>query len=161
MEVYPNLFVGDDVAFQKLQGKPGWSFLRCCKEGPGGHRQLLGYSTLGAPKGTHYLWAKKGSVLALNLLDLSDPNFIDEGMVNRGLDFIEKRLNAGDKVLVACNQGLSRGPTMAMMYLRRIGDLPEGYRAAYKIFKTIYHKYDPGAGVQQYAKAHWNQLMKG
>ena len=160
MEVYSNLFVGDDTAYEKLKDKSGWSFLRCCKEGPGGHRQLLGYTTLGAPKGPNYLWVKRGKVLALNLLDLDDPSFIDEGMVNKGLDFIDERLKAGDKVLVACNQGRSRGPTMAMMYLRRIHDLPDRFRLAFKIFKGIYHKYDPGQAMEQYAKSHWDSLGK-
>lgn len=102
-EVINRLYVGGDKDYERLQSRPGWSFLRCCKEGPGGHRALLGYHTLAAPKGANYLWVRRGNVMALNLLDLDDPAYISEEMIKKGLDFIEERLNAGDKVLVACN----------------------------------------------------------
>jgi hypothetical protein len=157
-ETINRLYVGGDRDYEKLQGRAGWSFLRTCKEGPGGHRSLLGYTTLGAPKGANYLWIRRGNVMALNLLDLDDPAYISEEMVKKGLEFIDERLNAGDKVLVACNAGHSRGPSMALMYMRRIGELPDGFRNGYRIFKTLYPKYDPGQGMLHFVKSHYNAL---
>lgn len=158
MQIIPGLYVGDDDAYQRLKDRPGWSFLRCCKEGPGGHRQTLGYTTLGAPKDKNYLWVKRGNHMALNLLDLDDPEFIAEGMINMGLDFIRERLAAGDKVLIACNQGHSRGPTTALMYLRTVGEMPYAFTKAERVFRTLYPKYDPGQAMRQYARSHWRQL---
>lgn len=161
MEVYPNLFVGGDETYEKVKGKEGWSFVRACKFGPDGHKDILGYRTQGAPKGKDYYSTRKGKILALNLIDSDDPNFIPEQVINDALNFIQERLQAGDKVLVACNQGRSRGPTIAMLYLDKIKDLPEHYHQGFKIFKGIYHKYDPGLGIEHFAKTHWASLRKG
>jgi hypothetical protein len=160
MEVYPNLFVGGDETYEKVKDKSGWSYVRACKFGPDGHKDILGYKTQGAPKGRDYYSTRKNKILALNLIDSDDPNFIPEQVINDALDFIQERLQAGDKVLVACNQGRSRGPTIAMLYLDKIKDLPEHYHQAFKVFKGIYHKYDPGLGIEHFAKTHWASLRK-
>lgn len=157
-KLLPNLelYVGGDRDYDKLSGKSGWAWLRCAKYGPGGHQQTLGYHTPAAPKGPNYLYVRKGNLLALNLLDLDDPNFVSEQMMNKGLDFIDERLKAGDKVLVACNQGHSRGPTTAMLYLRRIGEMPYSFIQAERVYRTLYPPYDPAQGMRQYARSHWN-----
>ena len=162
--IYTRLYVGGDGDYQRLAGKDGWSFLRCCKYGEGGHQQVLGYTTLAAPKGPHYLWVKaKGGdhLLALNILDLDDPNFFDPQMIVTGLRFVKERLDAGDKVLIACNKGHSRGPTMALMFLRWIGEMPYHYVKAETIFRALYPQYDPGIGMRQYSREHWNDLTDG
>lgn len=157
-EIVNRLWVGGDKDYEKLQGRAGWSFLRTCKEGPGGHRAILGYNTLGAPKDKNYLWVRRGNLMALNLLDLDDPNYISEEMIDKGLTFIAERLKAGDKVLVACNAGHSRGPSLAMMYLRSVGELPDSFIRAEKVFRTLYPHYDPAQGIRQFAKSHWHTL---
>jgi hypothetical protein len=158
MEVYSNLYVGDDTAYERLKDKPDWYFVRCCKYGPGGHQDTLGYRTLGAPKGKDYYFTYTRNKLALNLLDSDDPNFIPDVVLNEGVKCIGEQLSKGKKVLVACNQGMSRGPTVAMLYLRSINDLPSRFHEAFKIFKGIYHKYDPGQGMEQKAKEYFSRL---
>jgi predicted protein tyrosine phosphatase len=96
--------------------------------------------------------------MALNLLDLDDPHFIPEEAVFTGLNFINKRLTAGDKVLVHCNAGHSRGPTMGLMFLRTIGEMPSSFGTSEKIFRSLYPKYDPAMGMRTFARAHWAQL---
>lgn len=158
-QVITRLYVGDDSDYLRLTQAPapkGWSFLRCCKEGPGGHRQALGYTTPGAPKGANYLSVDTLTKRALNYIDPHDPNFIPKEMVERGLEFIDKRLAAGDKVLVACNAGHSRGPTTAMLYLRAIGELAGNFIQSERVMRTLYDKYDPGIGVRQFTRSHWD-----
>lgn len=154
-EIIDRLYVGGDREYERVQGNAGWSFLRCCKEGLGGHRQLLGYHTLAAPKGANYLWYRKGNILALNVLDLDDPSFISKDMIDQGIAFVQERLDAGDKVLIACNQGHSRGPTITLLYLRTIGEMPHNFIKAERIFRTLYPKYDPGSGMRGFARSHW------
>ena len=48
---FDNLYVGGDADYDKVKGVKGWSVLRCCKEGAGGHRETVVYGTQGAPKG--------------------------------------------------------------------------------------------------------------
>jgi hypothetical protein len=160
-----NLYIGSDHDYEKLNSKDGWSFLRCCKEGPGGHRETLGYTTQGAPKGPNYLAVDQRTRRALNFIDPQDPHFIPLEMVNKGLAFIDKRLAAGDKVLVACNAGHSRGPTTAMLYLRSIGELAGNFHHSEGIMRTLYPPYSPGIGMRQFARGHWDefkdQIRKG
>ena len=150
--VLGNLYVGDDSDYEKMKDKAGWSFLRCCKYGPGGHQETLGYTTLGAPKGPDYLAVKKGDRMALNFIDANDPNFVPLKMIQTGLAYIDQRIKAGDKVLVACNAGHSRGPTTAMLYLRATSELQGNFISSERIYRTLYHKYDPGIGVRSFAR---------
>lgn len=156
-QVIDRLYVGGDSDYERLKSKDGWSILRACKEGPGGHRESLRYTTQAAPKGPNYLAVKKGgSLLSLNFIDANDPNFVPLEMVSKGLEFIDARLVAGDKVLIACNQGHSRGPTTAMLYLRSIGELMGNFVASERMFRTLYPEYDPGIGLRQFARSNWD-----
>jgi hypothetical protein len=170
-KVIDNLYVGGDSDYQRLTAataREGLSVLRCCKEGPDGHREVLSYTTQGAPKGADYLSAYKRETpgrkvlqtnhLALNFIDPHDPHFIQREMMADGLKFIHERIKAGDRVLVACNAGKSRGPTTAMLYLRSIGELPGNFVASERIFRTLCPSYDPNIGVRQFAKTHWDSF---
>lgn len=151
------LWTGDDADYGRIRGKAGWSCLRCCKDGPGSHRELLGYHTMGAPKGANYLWVRRGAVMALNLIDIDDPAFVSDAMIKHGMAFVAERYKAGDKVLIACNAGHSRGPTTTLLYLRSIGEMPHNFLRSEHIFKTLYRKYDPGTGMRQFARSHWDE----
>ena len=163
-EVISRLYVGGDNDYLKHKDDKEWSVLRCCKEGPGGHRETLGYTTAGSPKGTEYLSVKGRKRLALNFIDPNDPNFIPVKMVETGIEYVGHRMSAGDKVLVACNAGHSRGPTVAMLYMRGIGELPHNFITSERIFRTLYPEYDPGIGMRSFARTHWHlfeNLLKG
>jgi hypothetical protein len=158
VRIYPHLRVGGDDAYERLKDEDNWSFLRCCKYGDGGHQQTLGYTTLGAPDGPDKYWVRCGHRLALNLLDLDDPNFIPEQMIFTGLEFVKQELEAGREVLISCNAGLSRGPTVGLMFLRYIGDLPHAYLHSVRLFYHIYRQYRPSQGIEQFARNVWSQL---
>lgn len=128
------------------------------KEGPSGHRSILGYDTPGAPKNDNYYFIKKGRHFAANLIDVDDPNFIPEEVINSALDFIKQSYDKKEKVLINCQQGHSRGPTTTLMFLRSIGEMPYSFKTSEKIFKSLYPKYDPGNGMKTYAKTHWEEL---
>lgn len=154
------LYVGGDTDYEKITHRTGWSALRCAKYGLGGHQQTVGYHTLAAPPGPDRLWVRKGNLMALNLLDLDDPNFVDPDMMEKGLDFIAERLEAGDKVLVACNQGQSRGPTTALLFLRRIGEMPYSFVSAERVYRTLYPPYSPAQGIRQFARSKWAEIER-
>ncbi len=49
IEIHPNLYVGHQGDYEYLvQGQDGWAVVHACKEPY--HRNLLGYTTRGAPK---------------------------------------------------------------------------------------------------------------
>ncbi len=158
-EIINRLWIGDDADYDKLKDKPGWSYLRCCKEGPGGHRDVLGYTTRAAPKGKDYFYTlPTENHMALNLIDADDPNYIRDEVIHPALKFIQERLDAGDKVLVACNAGISRSPSIVLMYLRHINDLPMGSHHGIAQFKKLYPKYNPNTGMLHYVRSSYSRL---
>lgn len=153
-EIIKGLYLGsdDDVAEAK---KRGYARLACCKDGPDGHRAMLGYDTMGAPKGKDYLTARKGDHMALNLIDVDNPRFISDEAIDAGLAFIKEQMDKGHKILVHCNAGHSRSPVIVMLYLRSIGELSQGLKRAREIFKTLYPPFDPGKGMESVLRARW------
>lgn len=148
IEVYPNIFVGND-ADANLVPSSGWSVVHAAKEP--WHRMALGYTTKAAPKEhSEYLIARRGADLCMNFVDGNDPKWISDDMINASLSFIDERLAAGDKVLIHCNQGQSRGPGIAFLYLRKAGALPGTFQEAYEAFLTKYPTFNPALGVRGY-----------
>jgi predicted protein tyrosine phosphatase len=157
-DIYPDLYIGGDEDYERLKDEPNWAFLRCAKDGPGGHRHTLGYTSQGAPKDKHYLFVRRPKRLALNIIDAPDPNLFPRELIDKAIDFIGEQLGSGKKVLVACNHGHSRGPTIALLYLRSIGEYPYSFIRSEMIFKTLYPKYSPNAGIRQVARSLWSEL---
>ena len=90
--------------------------------------------------------------MALNMVDAAEPHYFSDEMVNAGLEFITERLAEGDAILVHCNMGLSRSPSMAFLGMFEHGFLDDEFRHALPQFKTIYPNYCPGNGIWQYLK---------
>ncbi len=157
-EIISRIYVGADEDYIRLKTHKGWSFLRCCKDGPGSHREMLDYHTMAAPKGDNYLFVAKGNHAAMNCIDIQDVDFIPTEMITEGLGWARKRYDLGDKILFACNAGHSRGPTTCLMFMRAIGEMPHGYNESRKIFHKLYPPYDPEIGMKQKAHMLWKEL---
>ena len=156
-QVIPRLYVGSDADVPEAK-KRGYARLTAAKDGPDGHREILGYTTMGAPKGKDYLFARDGDHAAMNLIDVDDPDFIPEKMILQGIEFAQEMWAQGKKILIHCNAGHSRGPTTAMMFMRSIGELPQPFNRAKKIFKALYGPFDPGQGMLYTAHKMWNEI---
>ena len=154
-KILDGLWVGGDTDYNKIKNRPDFYALRCCKDGPGCHKETLDYHTRGAPKGPEYYAALGDRRMALNWIEIDDPAFIHEAMLKKGLRYVDEQLRAGRKVLIACNAGHSRGPTTAMLYLRSIGELPYNFVQSERIFRGLYRNYDPDMEERIWAKAHW------
>jgi hypothetical protein len=157
-EVFPNIYVGGDVEYEQLKDRKDFSFVRCCKYGPDGHQQTLGYKSASAPKGKDYLTVIKDNRLCLNMIDKDDPNFFPDELIQTAIAYIKGQIEAGKKVLVACNKGHSRGPTVALLYLRSIGEMPWSFIRSEMIFRTLYPAYNPEQGIRQKARELWPKL---
>lgn len=153
-EIIKHLWIGSDDDVPEAK-KRGYARLACCKDGPDGHREMLGYETLGAPKGKDYLFARKGDWMALNLIDSENPMLIPDKVIDAGIDFIQEQMDKGNKILVHCNAGMSRSPSIVMLYLHKIGELSQGYNRALHIFKTLYPKYAPAHGMEYKVRTRW------
>jgi len=159
IEVHPNLFVGDEEDYEfGVVGQEGWAVIHACREPY--HRQALGYRGRGAPKyHPEYLVARRGNRLILNIVDVDNPTFFDKGMIDAALGFIDEALAQGSRVLIHCNQGESRSPAIALLYMAaRLGALPtESLEAAEDQFRAIYPGYNPKPGIRGHLHQYWHE----
>jgi hypothetical protein len=156
-KIIDNIYVGSDEDDSYASSR-GWAILCVCKDGPHSHRSMLGYTERAAPKDKNYFFVEEGNRMALNVIDADDPHKIRSEAINPGLEFVKKHYDAGDKVLIHCNRGHSRGPTTALMFLRLIGEMPYNFAKSVKVFKGLYPKYDPTQGMKIFAQKNWNEL---
>lgn len=159
-EIYSRVYIGGDPDYLRIRSNPDWRTLRACKEGEDGHRSLLGYTERAAPAGKDYLHVKKGRVLALNLIDADSDDYIPNAAIDTGLAFISENLNLGHKVLIACNRGESRAPSLGLLWLVLNGKLPANYNTAVRRFRMLYPDYDPGDGIRLAVKKRIQALKR-
>jgi predicted protein tyrosine phosphatase len=96
------------------------------------------------------------------MIDTDNPSFFSKDMIDAALLFIEKYHATNWKVLIHCNQGESRAPALALLYLAaHLGVIPnESLQAAEQHFRTVYPDYHPRAGIREHLKAYWVQYCR-
>ena len=161
IEIFPNLWIGTEQDYEfNVKGKPDWETVHACKEPY--HRQLLGYQGRGAPKEhPEYLFARRNNRLYLNLVDAPNPDFIDKRIIDTALDFIHQGLSNTHKVLVHCNLGESRSPSIGLLYLAIYSDkFPINFFEAEVVFRQIYPYYNPGVGMRGFLIRNWDKYLE-
>ena len=83
------LYVGSDKDVPTAKARI-YARLCACKDGEDSHRSMLGYTTMSAPEGKNYLTVRDGDVMALNLIDVDDPEMIPDKVLDEGLMFIRE-----------------------------------------------------------------------
>lgn len=160
IKVHPNLFVGSQDDEVAIRGHAGWFVVHACKEPY--HRQALGYTTQGAPKQhPEYLLAERPGRLILNLVDVAQVAFVAPIIVDTALGAIDRHIGEF-KVLVHCNQGLSRSPSIALLYLLKHTDAlgSRDPTAALLAFRTLYPPYAPAQGMADYVRMNWAKYLQ-
>jgi len=155
IEVHPNLFVGAEHDEQSIRGRSDWFVVHACKEPY--HRQALGYTGRAASKDhPEYLIARRPGRLILNLVDVDNVAYIGAELVDAAIEAIEQNIGRS-KVLVHCNQGASRSPTIAFLYLAQKTAAFDGmdFDEAVQAFKRIYPPCNPARGMADYARLNW------
>lgn len=149
IEVAPRLWVGSAKDYEtQVKGKEGWAVVHACKEPY--HRRLLGYTGRSAPEGPERLVARRGDELYLNLIDAPQVEYISGECVREATRFIDGKLMDDLRVLVHCNKGESRAPSIAFIYLAFREDWPAHDAPAR--FRCLYPFYQPGAGMAAYVE---------
>ena len=121
-ELNTGLYVGCDADVEEFQDlHPDGVIIHAAKER--WHRDAVGYTGRGAPKDhPEYLVAERGDELMLNLVDAPKPEFIPRDCFDAAFDFFSKHhMVDGLPILIHCNQGLSRGPGVALYCLWQAG----------------------------------------
>ena len=152
IKILENLFIGNenDCFFEE---KPDWAAIHCCKSPC--HQAIIGYKGSLSPHHPYYLVYEKGHHLFLNMVDPPVPLFKPE-LFTRALNFIDN-YSTECKVLVHCNKGESRAPSVGLLYLSKRAKTINGesFLEAAKDFKKIYPYYQPGRGLAIYLNQNW------
>jgi hypothetical protein len=158
IKVYSKLFVGSELDYEGIVlHQTGWAVVQACKEPY--HSQAVGYPRgKAAPKNSEYYVAPRGNRLILNMVGVPRSEFFHkEEMIDKALDFIDKMRASNQNVLVHCNQGESRCPSIALLYMAsRLDALPtDSLEAAEGKFRLIYPNYHPNFGIRGHLVQHW------
>lgn len=137
--------------------RSGWSVVHACKHPC--HCYAVGYK--GDLYSTHpsYLIFRRESHLVLNLVDMDHLN--DRFMrpiIMAFYSFMDEM--EGQKILIHCNRGESRAPSLAILYLaKRKKIIPDdSFDTAKQSFKKVYPLYNPGRGFTKYLQQYWDLL---
>ena len=154
--IIKGIYVGGDSDVPEAKRR-GYARLTCAKDGPDGHREMLAYTSLGAPKGLNYLFVQKGEHAAMNCIDVDNSNMIPTEMLDDGLRFAKRVRDASHTILFHCNAGRSRGPSTALAFLRTIGEMPWSLKHSLHVFKTLYPPFSPGKGMKEKLVENWDR----
>ncbi len=76
--------------------------------------------------------------------------------------FAQKHYSEGKNLLIHCNLGESRSPSLALLFMAKslhaISD--RSYEEARREFLGSYPRYTPGMGIYRYFAVNWNGLGK-
>ncbi|XMB73000.1 dual specificity protein phosphatase [Mycoplasmatota bacterium WC30] len=158
IEIYKNLYIGNQIDYESLVDKDSYFIVQACKDPY--HREALGYTGRGALK-THpeYYFAYRQNKLICNLVDVANPDYIPDTIINEALNFIYKHISKGERVFVHCNQGMSRSAVIGLMYLKEIGAVPRDFLNAENKYREIYPLYNPANGMRMYAYNNWDKHL--
>jgi hypothetical protein len=159
IEVFRNLFVGSQEDEATVRRESGWYVVHACKEPY--HRQALGYTGRGAPKDhPEYLVAAREGRLILNLVDADNVAYIPAEIIDAALVAIHQNISSL-RVLVHCNHGFSRSPTIALLYMAKFTDRfrSTNSETAIQEFRRIYPAYAPAGGMAEYVRLNWGKYV--
>lgn len=135
--------------------------IQACKEPY--HRQAVGYTGRSAPKGPEYLMARRDNRLILNLVDAEKGLYIPKELIDATLFELETRINNEEKVFIHCNNGESRAPTIAMLFMlsRDPSINSKSAEESIKLFKAKYYpNYAPNKGIREFLDFYWSDYSK-
>ncbi|GAB6142553.1 hypothetical protein JCM14076_32830 [Methylosoma difficile] len=154
-EVYERVFVSNEFSCRK--GNDELVVVHACKSPC--HQREMGYR--GSLPSTHpnYLVKEDMYDLYLNIIDPPAPLFMPPLFISF-LAFSNKHWSEGRKNLVHCNQGESRAPSLALLFIAKCrGAISNhSYELAKSDFEAIYPGYNPGNGIRKYFSMNWESL---
>lgn len=155
LEVYERIYVGDLA--ECFIGQRGWGVVHACKYPC--HQRAVGYRGNLASSHPNYLVLEQDCNLYLNIIDPERPLF-QRATFTVFLDFALRHWTQGEKLLIHCNRGESRAPSLALLFMAcRLGVVDSSsFDSAAKQFARIYPSYYPGYGIQRYLRQEWNRI---
>ena len=156
-EITNNLYIGDDLDCSAITSD--FMVIHACKTC---HQKGVGYRGNLSPSHSNYLVYENQSNLFLNIVDM-DQELLSKythPMMESALNFIRNNIKL-EKILVHCNQGRSRSPSICLVYLAQNGIISSNsYINAKEEFVKIYPSYLPGRGLEIYLHKNWESILQ-
>ena len=154
-ETYERVYIGGNAACRA--GTDGLAVVHACKSPC--HQRAVGYRGSLPHQHPHYLTLIRNEDLFLNLIDPPIPLFQLESFA-AFMSFAQQQYDDGASVLIHCNQGDSRAPSLALLFLaKHLQVIPsDSYETAEEAFVALYRDYRPGGGIRSFLKDHWPAL---
>lgn len=150
------IFVGGTDA-SSLRHDSDWAVVNTAKNV---HCEILNWDNRPPRDHPNYLVLERDQLLSFNWVDGPAHlyNWSGSAAFVRALDFIDRWYHS-KSVLIHCNQGQSRSPTVALLYLaKRLCIIPDSsFAAARAEFQLLYPSYNP-AGIADYVSSHWSEI---
>lgn len=120
------------------------------------HQSVVGWQGRGCnPSSPYYLFKREADAIYLNMIDGTNPKYVNDEMINPALDFIHEHIENGNDVFIYCSLGESRSPSIALMYLLE-NNLIEKCASTINTFRQEYYpNYNPKDGNLLYIKNRW------
>lgn len=156
IQIMDNLFIGSDRDCSNC----GTDFhvIHACKTC---HQRGVGYLINLSCAHPNYLTMEQEKHLYLNMVDMDRellPKFTHPIMTS-AIRFIKKHITQ-KQILIHCNLGRSRSPSIGLVYLAREKVIASGsYSEAKTAFYEIHSHYMPGRGITLYLNNNWQELM--
>jgi hypothetical protein len=152
--VVERLYIGTDVDCR--HGDNQWAIVHACKSPC--HQREVGYR--GSLPNIHpnYLVLEKENDLVLNIIDPPVPLFKPKLFIDF-LSFTIRHWENGENLLIHCNMGESRAPSLALLFMSKHLKIitNTSYDDAKTEFIKLYPGYTPGLGIQTYLRQNWNE----
>lgn len=154
-EVYERVSVANELSC--ISGNARLAVVHACKSPC--HQRAVGYKGSLPNAHPNYLVLERENDLYLNIIDPPIPLFMPP-LFSNFLTFAKKHWQEGRKLLVHCNQGESRAPSLVLLFLAKGLSVIDksSYQAARKEFEAIYSQYIPGKGIEAYFTKNWESL---
>lgn len=154
--IYERIKIGTEESC--CPGSPRLAVVHACKSPC--HQRAVGYG--GNLPSTHpnYLALELAHDLYLNIIDPTIPLFKLETFT-RFLRFATLQYESGAELLIHCNQGESRAPSLALLFLaKRLNAIPNrSFSDAKPAFSALYPNFRPGLGIERFLSEQWGAIL--
>ena len=154
-----NLFVGNISDLDQINENE-WAVVHATQQI---HYQIFGWNrTTNKPDKNHpnYIYYESGNRLSLNWVDGAAHLYNWSGTETfiKILDFVDRWIKER-KVLIHCDQGFSRSPSLCLLFLAKRDQTisSKSFDDAKTDFIKVYPGYNPG-GIGDYIQKHWNDI---
>lgn len=135
--------------------RDGWAVVHACKTPC--HQKGVGYRGNLSSSHEHYLVLEHAYHLYLNMIDPDKPLFMPP-LFTEFLKFARRVREEERELLIHCNQGASRAPSLGLLYMAKVSRevSNDSYEKARSQYEAIDPRYRPGLGIQTFLSKKWD-----